>query len=157
MNRTRRVMDATPQAIFDVLSDGWSYATWVVGAARIRRVDADFPSPGCLVHHSVGAWPLLLSDNTGVIEYDPPREMLLRVRAWPAGEGEVRLTCTDLGDGRTEVVMDERSVSGPVSLVPGPLEDRLLRGRNAETLRRLAYLAESGARSEHGPHERTRS
>ncbi len=157
MNRTTRIIDATPQAIFDVLSDGWTYATWVVGAARIRRVDADFPAPGCQVHHSVGAWPVLLSDNTGVVAIDAPREILLRVRAWPAGEGEVRLTCHDLGDGRTEVVMRETAVNGPVTLVPKPLEDRLLRGRNAETLRRLAYLAESGARSEHGPRERTRT
>ena len=39
MSRNTRMMSCTPQDVFDVLSDGWSYATWVVGAARIRDVD----------------------------------------------------------------------------------------------------------------------
>ena len=31
-------------AVLDVLSDGWSYATWVVGTARIRAVDPGWPA-----------------------------------------------------------------------------------------------------------------
>ena len=36
---------------------GWSFATWVVGACRIRSVDPGWPSAGTGIEHSVGAWP----------------------------------------------------------------------------------------------------
>jgi uncharacterized protein YndB with AHSA1/START domain len=146
MSRCTKVMSCSPEAVFDVLSDGWTYATWVVGAARIRRVDEGFPEPGAAVHHSVGAWPLLLSDVTEVEHVDPPHEIVLRAKTWPAGEALVRLTCQG-SDGRTEVELEEYAVAGPAALVPRPVEALLLRARNQETLRRLAYLAESGARS----------
>ena len=146
MSRCTKVMSCSPEAVFDVLSDGWTYATWVVGAARIRRVDEGFPEPGAAVHHSVGAWPLLLSDVTEVEHVDPPHEIVLRAKTWPAGEALIRVTCQG-SDGRTEVELEEYAVAGPAALVPRPVESLLLRARNQETLRRLAYLAESGARS----------
>ena len=34
-----REVDAPAQAVWDVLADGWFYATWVVGASRVRGVD----------------------------------------------------------------------------------------------------------------------
>ena len=146
MSRCTKVMSCSPEAVFDVLSDGWTYATWVVGAARISRVDEGFPEPGAAVHHSVGAWPLLLSDVTEVEHVDPPHEIVLRAKTWPAGEALVRVSCQG-SDGRTEVELEEYAVAGPAALVPRPVESLLLRARNQETLRRLAYLAESGARS----------
>ena len=146
MSRTTRVMTCSPQAVFDVLSDGWTYATWVVGAARIRDVEKDFPAAGSSIHHSVGAWPVLLSDSTSVEQADPPREITLRVRAWPAGEGLVHIMLKPAGLG-TEVTMEEQAVRGPATLLPKPLQDVILHARNVESLARLAYLAESGARS----------
>ena len=145
-------MNCSPKAVFDVLSDGWTYATWVVGAARIRAVDEAFPAPGTKIHHSVGLWPALINDNTEVEKVEPPHELQLRVRAWPTGEGLVNITCEPEGDA-TRVTMVETAVSGPAKLIPKPLEDAMLRVRNVETLKRLAYLAESGARSRHGAHE----
>ena len=38
-----------------MLSDGWSYATWVVGAARIRDVDDGWPTVGTKIHHPSGS------------------------------------------------------------------------------------------------------
>lgn len=155
MTEISRMFNCTPQAVFDVLTDGWTYATWVVGAARIRAVDEDFPAVGSKIHHSVGAWPFLISDRTEIEECEPPRLLQLRVAAWPAGAGRVRIVCDEEGD-QTRVTMFEESISGPAKLIPQPVESIALRLRNEETLKRLAYLAESGARSENGPHEPTR-
>jgi uncharacterized protein YndB with AHSA1/START domain len=155
MTEISRLFDCTPQAVFDVLTDGWTYATWVVGAARIRKVDPEFPAVGSKIHHSVGSWPILISDTTEIEECEPPRVLQLKVAAWPAGEGRVRITCEPEGD-KTRVTMFETSISGPAKLIPAPLESLALRLRNKETLQRLAYLAESGVRSEHGPREPTR-
>jgi hypothetical protein len=135
-----------PEDVFDVLADGWSYATWVVGAARIRDVDSDWPAVGSRIHHSVGAWPLLLSDTTIVEQVDSPRLLQLRVKAWPTGEGRVVIGCEPDGEGGATVTMEEWAVSGPARLIPRPAQDAVLHARNTEALRRLAYLAESRAR-----------
>lgn len=142
MSRNTLVMNCSPQDVFDVLSDGWSYATWVVGASRIRAVEKNFPAVGSRVHHSVGVWPLLIDDDTEVEAVAEPSMIQLRVKAWPTGEGRVTITCHAQGD-QTEVVMEETAVSGPAKLIPAPAEEAMLKVRNAETLRRLSYLAES--------------
>ena len=79
-----RVLQAEPDAVWEILSDGWLYPLWVVGASRIRAVEGSWPMPGSRIHHSVGTWPLLISDET-VVEGGPvvgERE----VGAVPSGE-----------------------------------------------------------------------
>jgi uncharacterized protein YndB with AHSA1/START domain len=140
-------VDASPEDVWALFSDGWSYATWVVGAARIRQVDEGWPAPGTLIHHSVGMWPLLINDVTKVLSSDGHRELVLEVNAWPGGRGTVTLRCEPLGPGRTRVVMEEQATHGPASYIPGPVEDAMLHWRNSETLRRLSYLVRSRAGS----------
>lgn len=140
-------MTCTPEDVFAVLADGWTYGMWVVGAARIRDVDKAWPGAGSRIHHSVGAWPLLLSDNSEVERVDAPHLLQLRVKAWPTGEARVTISCRPVAEGGTEVVMEERAVSGPAKLIPEAAQDVMLHARNTESLRRLAYLAENHARS----------
>jgi len=139
-------MNCRPEDVFAVLSDGWTYGMWVVGAARIRDVEEDWPAVGSKVHHSVGVWPVMLSDETEVEAVDEPSMLQLRVKAWPTGEGRVTLTMRPQGE-QTEVVMEERAVSGPATLIPVVVQDPLLHARNVEALKRLAYVAENRARS----------
>lgn len=148
MSRTTRVMQCAPEDVFAVLADGWDYGMWVVGAARIRDVEPTWPAAGSRIHHSVGVWPILISDTTEVEEVEAPHRLQLKVRAWPTGEGRVVLTMNPTGEGTTEVVMEERAVSGPATLMPAPVQDAMLHPRNVEALRRLAYLAEHRVRSE---------
>jgi len=142
-------MACTPDDVFAVLSDGWSYPLWVVGAARIRDVDPSWPAVGEKIHHSVGSWPLLLDDTTSVMEVEPPRHIRLRVRAWPGGEGEVVLELTQESGG-CMVTMTEQVVKGPAALVPKAVQDAALHYRNTESLLRLSYLAENRGRKGHG-------
>lgn len=147
MSRTTRVMRCSPQNVWAVLEDAWSYGMWVVGAARIRDVELHWPQVGSKIHHSVGAWPLLISDHTEVEVMVPERLLQLRVKAWPTGEGRVTLTIRPAGEGETEVVMEEEATSGPATLLPKPLQDLMLDQRNKEALLRLSYIAEHHARS----------
>ena len=78
---TVREIDAPPERVFDVLADGWLYASWVVGASRIRAVDDDWPARGSCLYHSVGVWPALISDSTEVVDVDRPQFLQLRARA----------------------------------------------------------------------------
>jgi uncharacterized protein YndB with AHSA1/START domain len=137
-----RVVNAEPGDVWAVLADGWLYALWVVGAARMREVDDTWPAVGARLHHSVGNWPVLIDDTTSVLEVEPGRRLKLRVRAWPAGEGEVELRLDATSDG-TVVTMVEDAVAGPGVLVPKPLRDPVLKWRNVEALRRLALVVEN--------------
>lgn len=138
----------TPDRVFAVLADGWSYVGWVVGAAHIREVDPGWPAEGTRIHHSIGPWPLMLHDVTKVHAVEPPRMIELDARLWPIGAARVRLELTEIRAGTTEVRMTEQVVRGPGRLLPHPVQGLLLRPRNRESLRRLAHMAvgrESGA------------
>jgi hypothetical protein len=141
MTRTQQEMDATPDQVWQVLADGWLYPCWVVGATRMRDVEAEWPAAGSKLHHSVGVWPATLDDDTEVVESIAGRKLRLRARAWPGGEAEVVLHIEDRGAGSL-VTIDEDAVSGPAKLVPAPARALALQIRNRETLRRLAWLAE---------------
>jgi uncharacterized protein YndB with AHSA1/START domain len=141
MSETERLINASVEDVFAVLTDGWSYASWVVGASRIRDVEPGWPEPGHSIHHSVGAWPLLINDATTVTRYEPLRLLELKVRAWPTGEGSVQFEATEK-DGVCHLVMREHMTKGPAMLIPAQIADPILHVRNAETLQRLALLAE---------------
>lgn len=141
MSENERLINASVEDVFAILTDGWSYASWVVGASRIRDVEAGWPQPGHSIHHSVGVWPLLIDDATTVEQYEPLRFLRLKVRAWPTGEGIVEFEANDK-DAQCHLVMRERTSKGPAALIPEAMVDPILRLRNAETLQRLALLAE---------------
>ncbi len=142
MTTVERVLHATPEQVWDVLADGWLYPLWVVGATRMREVDADWPALGSRLHHSVGAWPAILDDETRVTDCEQGSLLALRAKAWPLlGEAAVTLRLSQR-DGGTLVVMDEDAVTPPGTLMPKPLRSPAIRWRNTEALQRLAFLAE---------------
>jgi hypothetical protein len=132
---------ASAKDVWGVLADPWMYASWVVGASRIRDVEGSWPEPESLIHHSVGAWPMLLDDTTSVVASEPGRRLRLRARGWPLGEADVVLVLEDRDDGCL-ITMEERVVRGPGAMVPEPVLDPAVRWRNVEALRRLALIAE---------------
>lgn len=134
-------VEAPIDQVWAVLADGWSYAGWVVGASHIRTVDPGWPKPGARIHHSVGPWPLTIEDTTEVVRCEPSRLLELDARAWPAGTARITLTLAARSESVTQVVMREASRRGPLSLLPGFVENALLVPRNRESLARLESLA----------------
>ncbi len=141
MPTTTRIIHATPAKVWETLSDGWLYPLWVVGATRMREVDASWPAVGAKLHHSAGLWPLVVDDTTEVLDVAPGSRLRLRARAWPAGEAEVVISLSQEGDA-TLLEMQEDAVAGPGTLVPSPVRAPLIGWRNGEALRRFAALAE---------------
>lgn len=142
----RRQVAATPREVWSVLSDGWLFPSWVVGAARMREVDTNWPAPGTRLHHSVGGWPVMLDDRTEVIESEPERLLVLRAHAWPAGAAEVRIALDGQSAG-TLVSLSEDAVAGPAAMMPRLLRQAAITPRNREVLHRLACLAEGRTRT----------
>ena len=139
LTRSRHVPGATPEDVWGCLADGWAYPTFVVGASSMRAVDRAWPAAGATLHHSVGAWPLLIQDTTTVVSAEPPRRLELQARGWPAGEARVVFELAEQGDG-TLVTLSEDATHGPGVLVPRRLRHLLMLPRNDVTLERLAHL-----------------
>ncbi len=138
---TCRLIGTSPDRIFAVLADGWSYASWVVGAAHIRDVDHAWPAVGARVHHRLGPWPLQVDDQTTVRAMQPGRLLELDAGLWPFGSAIVRLELVPVGPAKTRVTMSEALTSGVGRLLPDVVQFFVLRPRNVEALRRLDDIA----------------
>ncbi|MDQ7905569.1 SRPBCC family protein [Phytohabitans sp. ZYX-F-186] len=135
-----RIINTSPERVFAVLADGWSYASWVVGASHIRDVDAGWPSLGARIHHQVGPWPLHIKDVTSVEAVVPGRMLELHARAWPLGAATVRLDLEPV-DSATRATLSYELTAGAGRFLPRPLQSILLGPRSTEILGRLADIA----------------
>jgi hypothetical protein len=128
--------------VFEVLADPDSYAYWVVGSKYIRDADDNWPEKNSRFFHAVGFGPITIKDYSRVEEVDRPNYLQLRVKARPLGTGRVKLRMVPLGENRTHVTMIEDAADSLTAFVFNPLTHLLIRGRNKESLSRLAELAE---------------
>jgi len=140
MAKNVRILHCRPEAVFDVLGDGWLYTTWVVGASRMRKEESGWPHVGTRLHHSFGAWPIVIDDVTTSLVWEPPHRMVIQPKGWPIGEARVELTVEPHRHG-SKVTITENAVAGPGSHVPDFLMQPLIWIRNRETLRRLEWVA----------------
>jgi uncharacterized protein YndB with AHSA1/START domain len=139
---TTREVRASRQQLWDAMANGWTYAQWVVGNSRTRAVDSRWPEPGSAIKHSVGVWPLLISDQTVVESCTPGDELVLRAGIGPLGAMLITLRLQDLPDGGCRIHMIETPAEGPVNLIPDRLVLAAVYPRNRECLLRLTALAE---------------
>jgi uncharacterized protein YndB with AHSA1/START domain len=133
----------TPDEVFAALSNAANYGDWVVGSDVIRDADPEWPKVGSRFYHRVGVGPLKLNDHTEVLEVDPPHRLIMHARARPLGTAEVSMQLA-ARDGGTFVTMTETAGNRLSRLMLNRLTDPLIRLRNAESLRRLKRIAETG-------------
>ncbi len=138
----QKLIKASPERVFAVLADGWTYSDWVVGTAHIRDVDTDWPLPGAEIHHKAGLWPVHLKDKTVSVSCDPPHELVMRPHLWPWGELTVRFRLEPIGAAATRVTLTEEFAEGPLRWARNKVNDLMLHYRNKEALSRLADIAE---------------
>lgn len=147
MTEVEDILDASPAEVFSELSDGWGYASWVVGASHIRDVDSTWPRAGSRIHHQVGPWPLVIADSTASLECEQDRRLVLRARAWPVGEARVEIELSPATDRSTRVRMREAPSRGPARLMDNPAMRWVLKRRNIESLKRLKDRVENRERA----------
>ncbi len=152
MARSEIFIDAPVEAVFELLSDPHTYPAWLVGTREIRAADQRWPARGAWFAHTIGVPPLLIKDETTVIQVLPPSRLRLRARARPLPSARVTFELQSEGDG-TRLAMVEDLESWMLNLAAGPLGHAAVRARNRETLRRLKALAE-GAIAGTGYHHR---
>jgi hypothetical protein len=151
-----RLVRASPEEVCRVLEDGFTYGAWVVGSARIRAVSVDWPKAGSRLHHSVGTWPVLLSDETVSVEYEPNRRLLLQAKGRPIGQAVIEILIEPAPEGCFVTIREDALSQRITALVPAPIRHQLVRWRNEETLRRLALLAERATDDDAAATDRSR-
>jgi uncharacterized protein YndB with AHSA1/START domain len=134
-------MAASPDQVFSVLADGWTYSNWVVGTSHMRAVEANWPDVGSRLFHASGAWPAVVRDETSVEAMDRDRRLILTARGWPLGEARIEIRLRSNGTGTT-VTLIETPTAGPGKWLHNPISEALLVRRNVEALARLAALVE---------------
>lgn len=137
----QRIIQTSPERVFAVLADGWTYSDWVVGTVHIRDVDGQWPKPGSELHHKAGPWPLSLHDKSTVLACEENRFLKISAGLWPLGEAIISFRLEPVGVGATRVVMTEDFAAGPLHWVQNKINDLVLHRRNVESLRRLADIA----------------
>ncbi len=134
-------VSAPVESVWEELADGWGYSAWVVGTIKIRAVDPGWPRAGSKLHHAVGAWPVMLEDETEVTTCEEHRHLVLQARGWPVGEAEVDVRVRAKGSG-SWVEMREEPVSGPGAWLNNPALDKVGEWRLREMLARFTQLVE---------------
>jgi uncharacterized protein YndB with AHSA1/START domain len=131
-----------PEQVFEHLTNPWEYPKWLLGASKMRDVDDAWPAVGSNFHHRVGVGPIKVNDRSQVLEIDPPRKLVLLVKARPLFQGKVTFTVEPDGDGSRLTLEEEPAFPG-ASLVR-PLVDPPTHVRNKESLENLANLMHPG-------------
>src|ERR1700712_5416837 len=106
MSRNSISVSASPEAVFAVLDDAYAYPRWVVGARRVRHVDANWPAVGSKFHHAVGNAGPELHDSSKVLERQSPERIVLEVRFRPTGVANVEIDVKRAGEGSVVTIME---------------------------------------------------
>jgi uncharacterized protein YndB with AHSA1/START domain len=143
MSKNEILIEAPRERVFAVLGDASTYSEWVVGAVDVRDADESWPAEGSELHHTQGIGPLVIKDETRVLESEPPAHLVLLAELEPLGSMQVTIDLFEEPGDRTRVRMLEAPASGVLALARNPLSDWLLTGRNVVSLGRLKRLAEA--------------
>ncbi len=141
MARNEIFIAASPQKVFELLSDPRTYGYWVVGSREIRGADRDWPEPDAAFDHSVGAPPFVIKDHTSVLSALAPVMLELRANGGPLGAARITFHLQPEGNG-TRVTMIEDPLERWRAVALGVPGHFLIKARNSESLRRLKQLGE---------------
>ncbi|MCO8127881.1 SRPBCC family protein [Acidimicrobiia bacterium EGI L10123] len=132
-----------PEAVFEHLLTPWEYPKWLLGASKMRDVDDHWPSVGSRFHHTVGFGPLKVDDTSEILECDPPRRLVLKVKATPIVQGIVTFTLVPTPQGGTVLTLQEEPAVRAGGLLR-PALDPPTHVRNERSLKQLADLMKPG-------------
>jgi len=135
---------ASPERVWQLLADPYTWAHWVAGTSAIRAADAHWPASGARLYHRFGPRPLAVRGHTTVVDVDPARRMGLLASALPYGLVRIEITVAQAA-GRTRVELCEQLVGGLGMRLPH-LSRAIQLARNRRSLDRLIELAERGRR-----------
>ncbi|MER5204144.1 SRPBCC family protein [Streptomyces sp. NPDC002825] len=141
MAQWNRLIEAPPDAVWAVLSDGEAYSRFVVGTHDSWEQEGQWPTPGSELGYTLRIGPWLYHGRTISRLCEPVRRLELEART-DLGTARIAFRVEPWGDD-TLVIVDEHPLSGPMARWHNSFLDALTRWRNRQMLVRLGELAES--------------
>lgn len=142
------LVNGTPDEVWEVLSDGWSYVQWVVGTTEIRDVDPSWPAVGSRLFFTAGrGWPRV--ENRTTVRILEPRHIELEAHAPPLGSARVAIDVVPWGDDSV-VILDEHPLRGPGARLHNALVELGLHLRTRRMLTNLARVVQQRHRRRAG-------
>ncbi|WP_461029899.1 SRPBCC family protein [Streptomyces sparsus] len=140
-----RLVRASPEAVWAVLSDGSSYGEWVVGTSDSEEKDGNWPQVGAEIEYEVMVGPWSAHSRTIVRRHEPPYRLELEADSGWLGTARIALEVRPWGE-ETLVILDEHPLRGPGGLLHNTAVDALAQLRHRTMLARLAEVVERSAR-----------
>ncbi|MFF3540285.1 SRPBCC family protein [Streptomyces platensis] len=131
----------SPEELWAVLADRSRYQDWVVGTARSRPADGNWPEAGATLEYTVRLGPWEATGHTVVRHSDPPRTLELEVDSGRLGTARIAVEVRPWG-ADSLVIVDEHPLAGPGGRLHNAALDVLLQLRHRSMLSRLADVAE---------------
>lgn len=134
------LIERSPEQVWEVLSEGRTYAEWVAGTQHIHHVDDRWPGPGAQIHYTFGVGRWTIDDVTIVRLMEPCRRLELEAHAGRLGTARISIELLAWGEDRTVVIIDEHPLTGPGAWWHSAPLDAALRLRNRRMMRSLARI-----------------
>ncbi|MDJ0380384.1 SRPBCC family protein [Streptomyces sp. G-G2] len=128
--------------VWDVLSDGSRYSSWVVGTRSSWEQQGRWPLVGSTLGYEVKLGPWSYEGRTVVRVHEPPHRLELEAMAGKGGSARIALEMRPWGDD-TLVIIDEHPLRGKQGLPHNAAIDALVGLRHRGLLRRLRRVVES--------------
>ncbi|WP_030691018.1 SRPBCC family protein [Streptomyces globisporus] len=135
MAQWNRVLEATPEEVWAVLSDGRRYARWVVGTHDSWERDDHWPAVDAELGYALKLGPWTYHGRTISRRCEPIRRLELEA-ATHLGSARISFLVEPWGS-RTLVLVDEHPLRGPAARWHNSAADLVLRWRHRQLLARL--------------------
>ncbi|MGY5125275.1 SRPBCC family protein [Streptomyces nigrescens] len=136
-----QLIKRSPEELWAVLADRSRYEDWVVGTARSRPKDGNWPEAGATLEYTVRLGPWDVTGCTTVRHSVPPRTLELEVDSGRLGTARIAIEVRPWG-ADSLVIVDEHPLAGPGGRLHNGALDLLLQLRHRSMLSRLAAVAE---------------
>jgi uncharacterized protein YndB with AHSA1/START domain len=137
----QRLVEASPEEVWDVLADASGYGEWVVGTSSTRPMEGDWPGVGAQIEYRIpmGRWSA--AGRTTVRFCERPHHLELEADSGRLGTARIALEIRPWGE-ETLIVFEEHPLRGPGGLLHNAAVDAVAQIRNRSMLSRLAKLVE---------------
>ncbi|MGW0817873.1 SRPBCC family protein [Streptomyces viridiviolaceus] len=139
-----RLIQASPQAVWEVLADGNQYVEWVVGPSAVSPTRGQWPQVGAAIAYEVCLGPVRLSNETVVRHCVEGSELELEAHAGSLGTARIAIELRPWGENCL-VIVDEHPLRGAGGLLHNTGVEVLIQLRHRAMLARLAKLCEAEA------------
>ncbi|MBQ1093906.1 SRPBCC family protein [Streptomyces sp. B93] len=148
-----RLIEASPQQVWDVLAASDRYGEWVVGTAKSRPCRGNWPEVDAALTYEFRLGPATLTNETVVRRCEEGSALELEAIAGPLGTARIAIELRPWGE-HCLVIVDEHPLRGTGGRLHNVAVEGLIQLRHRTMLARLAEICETYANGDGDRRER---